>query len=118
MKLNQERLRDEIEIEIAYEEGKKRELENRHAAFIKSTDFLVATRIVNLKMNLDKPEAPMFPGQSEKSCKMCKIREEEELLMQNSSGHHVYAQVRKSNQGSPTRFKGKRETIPTLQNIT
>jgi len=39
MKQNQERLRDEIEIEITYEEGKKRELENRHAQFIKALDF-------------------------------------------------------------------------------
>lgn len=81
MKQNQERLRDEIEIEIAYEESRKRELENRHASFIKSTDFMVATRIVNLKMNLDKPEAPVYPGQAEKSCKKCEMREEEEELI-------------------------------------
>ena len=53
MRQNQENLRDEIEIEITFEESRRKELENRHTQFIKSLDFMVATRIVNLKLDLD-----------------------------------------------------------------
>ena len=31
----------------------------------------------------------------------------------DNSGH-VYAAVRRSGMGSPTRFKGKRDTVPTM----
>ena len=62
MRQNQENLRDEIEIEIAFEEARRKELEARHAQFIKSLDFQASTRIVSLKLNLDQPEKPSFPG--------------------------------------------------------
>ena len=39
MRQNQENLRDEIDIEIAFEEARRKELEARHAQFIKSLDF-------------------------------------------------------------------------------
>ena len=41
MQANQESLRDEIEIEITYEEGKGKELENRYAHHFKVLDHLV-----------------------------------------------------------------------------
>ena len=44
MRQNQEQLRDEIEIEITFEEGRRKELESRFAQFIKQLDFMVATR--------------------------------------------------------------------------
>ena len=39
MRQNQENLRDEIDIEIAFEEARRKELEARHAQYIKSLDF-------------------------------------------------------------------------------
>ena len=50
---NQENLRDEVEIEITYEENRRTELDNRYSSFIKQLDFQIATRIINLKINLD-----------------------------------------------------------------
>ena len=108
MKENQEGLREELEIEIVFEEGRKKELENRHAQFIKQLDFQIATRIVNLKMNLDQPEKPAFAGQEEE-CKRC--LERDQLLDENDP--HVFAMVKKaSTLDAPSRFKGKRETQP------
>ena len=109
MRQNQEHLRDEIEIEITFEEGRRRELEARHAQFIKQLDFQVATRIVNLKLNLDQPEKPSFPGK-EDSCKRCAERDAEDA----ENDEHIFAQVRKPQYGSPTRMKGKRDTMPAL----
>ena len=48
MILNQEQLRDEMEIEIAYEETRRKELDSRYAQFIKTLDFMVATRLCNI----------------------------------------------------------------------
>ena len=75
MRLNQEQLRDEIEIEITYEEGRRKELEGRYSQFIKQLDFMVATRQCNLKMDLDKAEKPIAPGMAGE-CGRCKERDQ------------------------------------------
>ena len=110
MRQNQEGLREELEIEIIFEEGRRKELENRHSQFIKQLDFQIATRIVNLKLNLDQPEKAVFAGQTEE-CKRCEERDQ--LLDENDP--HVFAMVKKASMlGSPSRFKGKRETLPNV----
>lgn len=65
-------------------------------------------------MNLDVPEKPSYPGQDDdKPCKKCELREQMEIEMgMDPSNQHVFAAVRKATHGSPTRFKGKRETLP------
>ena len=50
---NQEQLRDEIEIEITYEESRRKELDARYAHFIKTLDFHIAARQCNLRNDLD-----------------------------------------------------------------
>jgi len=61
-----------------------------------------------LKLNLEEPEKASFPGK-EDACKRC--QERDQLLDENDP--HVFAMVKKaSTLGSPSRFKGKRETLP------
>lgn len=120
MKLNQEGLRDELEIEIAYEEDRRKELEQRHAQFIKQLDFMTATRIVNLKNNLDQPEKPSAIPGGDSECRRCKdlnLQEQQMMAGADPNSQHIYATVRKSGTGSPTRFKGKRESVPNPRNV-
>ena len=62
-------------------------------------------------------QIPGAMGGSNKPCARCEERDqvmlEHSLGLADPSGH-VYAQVRRSTQGSPTRFKGKRETMPSV----
>ena len=68
---------------------------------------MVATRIVNLKLHLDQREEPSFPGQQDE-CKNCK---QNAAMAQGADPNspHIFATVRKSQHGSPTRIKGKRD---------
>ena len=63
-----------MEIEIAYEETRKKELDARYAQFIKTLDFMVATRLCNITVELDKPEKPTAPGMQQE-CERCKERD-------------------------------------------
>ena len=73
---------------------------------------MVATRLCNITISLDQPEKPTAPGMVQE-CERCKERDSLENQMRGMRQEMMSPKLNSKSYGSPTRYKGKRESLPS-----